>query len=254
MIDFCKKFEEKQDDTASRHIDNDGLSNAIPVIALLAQNQTKNEEKKNDDTNGFPEDIIKSIIGSITSSPDVIIRGLFICKLLFEIISTGKIKDKKDFAKLLYVEREGFLKNEKVVKDDMYKMVYKEVCDVMNDVGIVVTEKDDDVEVVFDDGKRRFKSQRECVGTKNEYGKPCGNPGSFKGPLHNVLINGDDYKQAVLDEIESGGDNCSRLQISGSIIGAMKGYNVIPKEWVDKTDIGKEALKMCDKLYAESKL
>merc|ERR1719245_854902 len=160
-------------------------------------------------------------------------------------------------------------------------MVYKEVCDVMNDVGIIINVNerssvskiddviewidsynsqnngvpviDDGIKIVFDDKKRRFKSQREAVSDK-EYGKPCGNPGSFKGPLHNVLINGCDYKQAVLDETESGGDNCSRLQISGSIIGAINGYDKIPKKWIDQTNVAKDALKRWDDMYKSSKL
>ena len=136
-------------------------------------------------------------------------------------------------------------------------MVYKEVCAVMDDAGVIIggnQEPEEQAMIRFDDKKRRFKTHRECVGTKDDYGKPCGNPGSFKGPLHNILINGDDFKKAVLDEIESGGDNCSRLQISASIIGAMKGYDVIPQEWINKVDVAKEAFTLCDSIYKQSKL
>ena len=59
MIDFCRKYEAKEDDTASRHNDNDGLANAIPVVTYLAT------------TGGFvkafPEDKIRGVISSIIS-------------------------------------------------------------------------------------------------------------------------------------------------------------------------------------------
>ena len=252
MIDFCKKHEAKEENTASQHVDNDGISNAIPIVAYLAQAKSSggNEEKKNEDNAAeFPEDTVRSIIGSIIENPDVVIRGVFVCKLLWEIITSGNIKTKLEFAKLLNDQSETFLNNENVKKDGNYQKVYKEVRAVMDDAGVIVGDG-----IKFDDKKRRFKSHRECVATKGDYGKPCGNPGSFKGPLHNILINGDDFKKAVLDEIESGGDNCARLQISASIIGAMKGYDVIPSEWINKVDVGKEALTLCDSIYKESKL
>ena len=47
--------------------------------------------------------------------------------------------------------------------------------------------------------RRGDLNHRECV-ANDDYGSR-GNPGSFKGPLHNILVNGDDFKQAVLDEI-----------------------------------------------------
>ena len=84
-----------------------------------------------------------------------------------------------------------------------------------------------------------------------EYGKPCGNPGSFKGPLHNVLINGDDYRAAVLAEIESGGDNCSRLHISATLIGAMHGLECVPAQWIGKTNVAEQALQICDALFKD---
>ena len=54
----------------------------------------------------------------------------------------------------------------------MYAMVHSEVCAVLHDVE-----------------QRRFGSQREAVATlsvdgdDNEYGKPCGNPGSSQNIL-----------------------------------------------------------------------
>ena len=167
MIDFCKKYKTKEENTASKHIDNDGIANTIPVIAYLARSKSQgqeqgDEEKKdaNDDTSGkFPENTVRSIIGSIIENPEVIIRGVFVSKLLWEIITTGNITTKQEFAELLYNQREAFLNNDNVSKDQFYQMVYKEVCAVMDDAGIMVDNKDG-IKIMIDDKKRRFKSQR----------------------------------------------------------------------------------------------
>ena len=178
------------------------------------------------------------------------VRSTFICKLLWEIITTGTVKTREDFANLLYREREQYLNNEGVQEDNAVQKVYREVRGVMKDAGFMINEHG---KMVYDASKRKFKSQREAVSAKKlGYGKPCGNPGSFKGPLHNVLINGNDYKKAVLAEIESGGDNCSRLHITGSLIGAMHGVDCVPSSWITKTLVADEALKMCNELFEQN--
>ena len=63
MIDFCRKYEAKEEDTASSHDDNDGLVNAIAVVTNLATNARFGKE--------FPEDTIRGVIGSIISLENI---------------------------------------------------------------------------------------------------------------------------------------------------------------------------------------
>ena len=63
MIDFCRKYEAKEEDTASHHDDNDGLVNAIAVVTYLATNARFGKE--------FPEDTIRGVIGSIISLENI---------------------------------------------------------------------------------------------------------------------------------------------------------------------------------------
>ena len=70
MIDFCEKYATKAERTGSRHIDNDAVANAIPVVAFLASNSESSAKE-------FPEQILRGLIESVIVSPDVVIRALF---------------------------------------------------------------------------------------------------------------------------------------------------------------------------------
>merc|ERR1712173_312794 len=85
-------------------------------------------------------------------------------------------------------------------------------------------------------GVKKDLAQREIL-TMEPYKKSCPQPGSVMGVLYNIIRNCDDYKQGILDEMEGGGDNCSRSLIDGCILGAYHGEDAIPKQWIAKTAV-----------------
>ena len=48
------------------------------------------------------------------------------------------------------------------------------------------------------------------------------------------LLNSDSYRGTVLRAVNLGGDTDTIAAISGSLAGALYGYDDIPKEWIEK--------------------
>ena len=206
---------------------------ALSLTVILAVQARSNQDESKKDEIEFPEKVVRETIEAVISNKDVIDRGMFLCGLVFAIL-TGD----EQLVILIDALNEKFSK----VKN---KTVYEEVNAVMDDANIV---RSDDGAKRDTEKELKFKGGQKEVVEDDGYGKACPNPGSFKAPLYNVIVNERDYKKAVLEEIEAGGDSTGRALISGCIVGAILGEDAIPKEWKDKTTKYKEVDELLCKI------
>ena len=90
---------------------------------------------------------------------------------------------------------------------------------------------------------KRIKTMSHSLAVK-KLGMACSYPGTFNSSIHSI-INSTTYKSAILKTIKAGGCNCSRVNFIGAYFAALKGYNSIPKKWIQKTELAKKIL--CEK-------
>ena len=74
-------------------------------------------------------------------------------------------------------------------------------------------------------------------------------PGSIQAAVHSLVMEGT-YRTVVRKTILAGGCNCSRLCLVGACLGAKYGLEVIPREWIEKTAVAEEALRLSLQLVA----
>ena len=94
-------------------------------------------------------------------------------------------------------------------------------------------ELSDEVEAVLAAVADSGKSVSDLVA---EFGKACPLPGSFKSSLV-VLLRCEDYVGAVRQNILAGGDCNARATFIGACLGASRGIEEIPMEWIEKVNL-----------------
>merc|ERR1711971_541489 len=187
-------------------MDHDALMPAMAFVTFAAKDP-------NATSDSFPLAETRKVIEVLMLDEDSVARALFLCRLLWQILLRPETESESEKSLALMVHS--------VAQTATRPCVAREVARVMTDLGISVT--DNKVEV---DASIPSRSQRDLLKDvgfglpPGEYGKACPLPGSFVSILHNILRNSADYKRAVLEEIEGGGDNCGRAIVGGMIVGA----------------------------------
>tara|TARA_B100000902_G_scaffold364574_1_gene384647 strand:+ start:916 stop:1863 length:948 start_codon:yes stop_codon:yes gene_type:complete len=145
-------------------------------------------------------------------------------KEIISIVTVSKISHKYAFAKfhLIDLALKGandpineFLK--KFQKDSYFRNIVK------------------DIEKI-----KKLKSKPHQIMVK-KLGMACSYPGTFNSSIH-LIINSNNYKEAILKTIKAGGCNCSRANFIGAYFAALKGVDSIPKSWIKKTYPAKKIL------------
>lgn len=78
------------------------------------------------------------------------------------------------------------------------------------------------------------------------HGHPSGylSAGALAISVYCALKYKDDFKQGLIASVNHDGDSDSTGAITGNILGAYLGLDNIPKEWIDKVEIGDVVLDM----------
>jgi len=80
-----------------------------------------------------------------------------------------------------------------------------------------------------------------------DWGKPCANPGSFKGAIHAALTS-QSFAEGTRKCVRAGGCNCSRANLAGSLLGARFGLDEslggIPIDWIVQSDKAETVLRL----------
>lgn len=79
-------------------------------------------------------------------------------------------------------------------------------------------------------------------------GSSCRVPGNFMNALHCMLQSDGNFKATFETTLPPGGCNCSRLCFVGACLGAVYGLESIPSDWIDKTNVGRESVKLAQQL------
>lgn len=72
-------------------------------------------------------------------------------------------------------------------------------------------------------------------------------PGNLQNAVHMLASGCSSFTDAVRGTMHAGGCSSSRAMLIGACVGADKGIGGeegIPQEWIDKTDVGQEALEL----------
>ena len=102
--------------------------------------------------------------------------------------------------------------------------------------------KDSNYKIIINDiiKIKKLKSNSHPSVVK-KLGMACSHPGTFNSSIH-AILSSTNYKAAILKTIKAGGCNCSRANFIGAYFSALKGFNSIPKSWINKTIPAKKIL------------
>jgi ADP-ribosylglycohydrolase len=88
----------------------------------------------------------------------------------------------------------------------------------------------------------------ESVQTIKTFGQDCHTPDAFPGIIHLICRYENDLKEALVQNVMSGGDSAARGMAVGMILGAHLGMEEIPAEWIEGLKKGPEIVKLLDKI------
>lgn len=83
--------------------------------------------------------------------------------------------------------------------------------------------------------KSKIKLDDEPIETIKEFGQMCNGENAFLSSIYLILKYKDDFKKALLTNVQAGGDSAARGIMIGTILGAFHGIDVLPNDW--KKDI-----------------
>lgn len=79
--------------------------------------------------------------------------------------------------------------------------------------------------------KARSKVTEEPIQTIKAFGQMCNGENAFLSSIYLILKYKDNFKQALLMNVQAGGDSAARGIMIGTILGAYHGIDVLPEEW-----------------------
>ncbi|MDN5872366.1 MAG: ADP-ribosylglycohydrolase family protein [Nitrococcus sp.] len=83
------------------------------------------------------------------------------------------------------------------------------------------------------------------------YGMPCSVYHQFPAVYYLSARFAEDFEAAVLNAVNSGGQNQARAMLTGALVGAMVGIEGIPERFIDGLDRAQERLAMADAIAAK---
>jgi len=90
----------------------------------------------------------------------------------------------------------------------------------------------------------RSKINEEPIKTIKEFGQMCSGKNAFPSSIYLLLKYEDDFKTALLKNVQAGGDSAARGIMIGTILGAYHGIDVLPQEWMNDIQQFDEILAM----------
>jgi ADP-ribosylglycohydrolase len=78
------------------------------------------------------------------------------------------------------------------------------------------------------------------------FGQSCHAQEAFPGVIHLVVRYENDLKEALIQAVMAGGDSAARGMMAGMVLGAYRGPNSLPAEWLSGLRKGKEITDLLD--------
>lgn len=94
--------------------------------------------------------------------------------------------------------------------------------------------------------KSQSRLDEEPIKVIKEFGQMCSGENAYLSSIYLILKYKDDFKKALLKNVQAGGDSAARGIMIGTILGAYHGIDVLPDDW-------KEDMKYFEKIDAIKK-
>ena len=78
------------------------------------------------------------------------------------------------------------------------------------------------------------------------FGQSCHTQEAFPGVIHLVVRYENDLKEALIQAVMAGGDSAARGMMAGMVLGASRGPNSLPSDWLSELRKGKEITTLLD--------
>jgi ADP-ribosylglycohydrolase len=89
---------------------------------------------------------------------------------------------------------------------------------------------------------------KDSVSAIAEFGQSCHVNHAFPSAIHLISKYENDFKEALIQCVMSGGDSAARGMIVGMVLGAHLGEKHLPQEWVLSLKKGKEIVRLLDNM------
>lgn len=86
------------------------------------------------------------------------------------------------------------------------------------------------------------------VSTIVRFGQSCHTDEAFPGVVHLIATYEKDLKEALVQAVMAGGDSAGRGLLVGMVLGAHRGDQDLPKQWVSGLKRGSDILKLLDQI------
>jgi ADP-ribosylglycohydrolase len=90
--------------------------------------------------------------------------------------------------------------------------------------------------------------EKDSISTIARFGQSCHVDHAFPATVHLISKYEEDFKEALIQCVISGGDSAARGMIVGLVLGAHLGDKHLPQEWVLSLKNGKDIVKLLDKI------
>lgn len=74
---------------------------------------------------------------------------------------------------------------------------------------------------------------KETTAVIARFGQMCGIAAALPGAIHLILRYGDDPAAGLIENVMAGGDSAARGLVAGMVLGAHRGIEAIPRNWLD---------------------
>ncbi|XP_022098938.1 crystallin J1A-like isoform X2 [Acanthaster planci] len=112
----------------------------------------------------------------------------------------------------------------------------------------IMNSADPEVKDAFQD-VLNIKTQPHAEAVK-KYKPSCSIPGCLQNSLHGLVNATDDFASSLRPTMVATGDNCGRLLFLGACLGAQRGVESLPADWVSKTSKAEEVKTLAEQLLA----
>ena len=242
IIEFRKKYTAKEE-LGYDGKDLDAFCGTVPMLAWLAATATAQGQPNAPMPLKMRAELEK-MLRVLAKNPVTIVASLALCEVIWQHFSADAAVDSVSL-KIVTAVEQAMTQNLKDMDKEKETALFEGYSETVKYLQSVRKQ--------LDVTKSRSEYLELLASQKDGWSKACPIPGSFKGPLLNVLVmNGgkECYKKVVLTEISAGGDCCGRAHVSGAIMGAAVGLSGIPLEWIQKVTKAQEILSSCEQLFA----
>ena len=76
----------------------------------------------------------------------------------------------------------------------------------------------------------------------------CEIPAAFPATVHLIAKYQDDFEAVLIENIMAGGDSAARGMVTGMVLGAYHGMDMIPERWLDGLNARGQIMTLLDRI------